>query len=105
LRVSGALTIVTTTLPRATVKAAYTATLLATGGVTPYTWTLAPGSYPLPPGLTLSPGGVISGIPTKYGLFNFTVKVTDSESVPQSATRSLSILVCTYYDHDECIDR
>jgi hypothetical protein len=102
LRVSAALSIVTTKLPQATVKRAYTATLAASGGVAPYTWSLIGA---LPPGLTLSPGGVISGVPTKFGLYNFTVKVTDSENPPQSATRPLSILVCTSYDaDDDCID-
>jgi hypothetical protein len=105
LSVTSTLAIRTTTLPRATVKLAYKATLTATGGVTPYTWSLAPGSGPLPSGLTVSPAGVISGTPKSFGLFKFTVQVTDSEAPSQSATQPLSVLVCTSYDKDECIDR
>jgi hypothetical protein len=101
---SSSLAITTMTLPRATVKLAYKATLAATGGVMPYTWSLAPGSGPLPPGLTLSTSGVISGTPKSFGFFKFTVRVTDSETPPQTATQPLSILVCTSYDKDECID-
>ncbi|HXX43640.1 MAG TPA: putative Ig domain-containing protein [Candidatus Acidoferrales bacterium] len=55
--------------------------LQATGGVTPYAWSLANGST-LPTGLSLSPAGVISGTPTVTGTFNFSVQVTDSEVPP-----------------------
>ncbi|MDT4912614.1 MAG: hypothetical protein QOC66_1742 [Pseudonocardiales bacterium] len=64
-------------LPHGTVGEAYSATLTATGGAYPtYVWSLAPGSS-LPPGLTLSAGGVISGTPTAAGSFPFTVSVND----------------------------
>ncbi|HEY3084666.1 MAG TPA: Ig domain-containing protein, partial [Candidatus Dormibacteraeota bacterium] len=51
-------------------------TLGATGGLPPYSWSLAGGS--LPPGLSLSAGGVLSGNNTTSGSFSFTVKVSDS---------------------------
>jgi hypothetical protein len=61
--------------------------LVATGGRTPYTWALATGSGPLPPGLTLnSTTGVISGKPTATGQFPFTVSVTDG--TPTAVTSS-----------------
>jgi hypothetical protein len=61
--------------------------LVATGGRTPYTWALATGSGPLPPGLTLnSTTGVISGKPTATGQFPFTVSVTDG--TPTTVTSS-----------------
>jgi len=45
----------------------------------PYTWSLAPGSPgSLPPGLTLSSGGLISGTPTQSGQSNFVIRITDS---------------------------
>jgi len=54
----------TTALPSAQVGAAYSATLTATGGTGPYSWSMAPGSGPLPSGLSLnSSTGVISGTP------------------------------------------
>ncbi len=70
---------------------AYTATLAATGGTSPYTWTLASGT--LPAGLTLSTGGVISGTPTASGTSSFTVRVTDSGSPAQTASISLTLTV------------
>ena len=67
------------TLPSGTVGQSYpTTTLNATGGATPYTWTVASGA--LPPGLSLSGSGAITGIPTTASPtpFAFTAKVTDS---------------------------
>jgi hypothetical protein len=57
---------------------AYSATLLATGGASPYTWSTASGI--LPPGLTLSSGGLINGTPTLPGTYTFNVAVSDSAS-------------------------
>ncbi len=88
-----ALTITTTSpLPSATVGVVYTTTLAATGGTSPYTWTLASGSS-LPAGLSLSSGGVISGTPTAAVASTFTVQVADSESTPATATAALSLTV------------
>jgi len=70
------LAITTTTLPGGSLGVAYTATLTATGGVAPYTWSLASGT--LPTGLTLSSAGVISGTPTAAGSATFTVQCSDS---------------------------
>ena len=42
-------------------------------------------------GLKLSQNGVISGTPTTFGAFNFTVKVTDANSA--TATLDLQIIV------------
>ena len=58
----------------------------ASGGTTPYIFTVSSGS--LPAGLALnSSSGAISGVPTTPGNnFNFTLKVTDSASTPQTAT-------------------
>ena len=57
-----------------TVGSTYSQTLTATGGAT-VTWALDSGS--LPDGLTLSPTGIIAGIPTAQGTFVFTVKATN----------------------------
>ena len=85
----GPLSIVTTSLAGATQNVAYSQTLSATGGTTPYTWSLASGA--LPAGLSLSNSGTISGTPTQSGVFSFTVQVQDSSS--HTATRSLTLNV------------
>ena len=87
-----ALSVTTATLPDGTAGTAYTSTTLdATGGVSPYTWSVPPGT--LPPGLALSSSGVISGTPSSPGTFSFTVTVTDAENPAATASRTLSILV------------
>jgi hypothetical protein len=90
---TGAATSITTTsLPNGIAGSPYAQVLAATGGTTPYTWSLVSGT--LPAGLTLTPGGAISGIPTTAGPSNFTVKATDSTSpTAQTATKSLSITI------------
>jgi hypothetical protein len=84
-----ALIITSETLPSGTVGRTYSATLAASGGVTPYTWSLTSGS--LPDGLTLSASGTISGTPTAAGSLNPTIQVLDGAQ--QKASRSFSIVV------------
>lgn len=84
----------TTTLPSNNSGTAYpSTTLVATGGVPTYTWSIAAGSRPFPPGLSLSSGGVISGTPTADGTFDFTLQVTDSVSDIATANLSIAITV------------
>jgi hypothetical protein len=83
------LTLTTTSLPPATVNTAYSGTLAASGGVTPYTWSLVFGT--LPSGVVLNSTGSISGTPTVTGTFNITVQVQDSAA--QTAQRALSLVV------------
>jgi large repetitive protein len=67
----------------------YSQTLAAAGGSGGYSWLLAAGS--LPSGLTLSPAGVVSGIPVGAGTASFQVRATDAGG--RSATANLSIPV------------
>ncbi len=86
------LAITTASLSGGTQGIPYSATVAASGGILPYTWSISGGS--LPTGLTLnSTTGVISGTPTATGTFSFTVGVADSSSPPQNSTRSLSIAI------------
>lgn len=84
-----AISITTTALNSTTNGLFYTQSISTTGGV-PTGWTITPGS--LPPGLTIDQAGVISGIPTSSGTFDFTVNVTDSVSGATSS-KQLSIQV------------
>ncbi|HEU4390781.1 MAG TPA: S-layer homology domain-containing protein [Blastocatellia bacterium] len=82
----------TSPLTNALVNTAYSQTLAASGGTTPYTWNLATGST-LPGGLSLSAGGVISGTSpvTSANVYNFTVEVRDSAS--RLGTKAFSLTV------------
>jgi len=84
--------ITTTSLPNGVVNAGYNATLQASGGAPPLTWSLAAGSA-LPTGLLLSSTGAITGTPTTAGTTNFTVQAADSSVPPQTTTKALSITV------------
>lgn len=60
------------------------------GGAPPYVFALVAGS--LPPGLTLSPSGGISGVPATPGHYAFVIKVTDSRDC--SRIRAYTIDAC-----------
>ncbi|HEV2385858.1 MAG TPA: putative Ig domain-containing protein, partial [Candidatus Acidoferrales bacterium] len=81
----------TTSLPSATSGQPYSATLQASGGTSPYSWSLAAGQ--LPAGLTLSATGQLSGTPASAGQSSFTVQVTDGSSLQQSASAALVLTV------------
>ncbi len=72
----------TSPLTEGRVQSTYQATLQATGGTTPYAWTVTAGN--LPTGLTLSSAGVLGGTPTTPATFQFTVQVADSGGLVQS---------------------
>ena len=63
-------------LRSATPGVLYSEQLVAVGGTTPYTWAVIGGAPP--PGITLSPTGVLGGTPTVGGVYTFTVRVTDA---------------------------
>ena len=68
-----------TTLPNATQFSSYNQPITATGGTAPYTFSVTSGA--LPAGLTLDPAtGALSGTPTVYGSFNFTIAASDTTS-------------------------
>ncbi|HEV2350977.1 MAG TPA: putative Ig domain-containing protein [Terriglobia bacterium] len=83
------LTISTTAVPSGAAATAYSATLAASGGTSPYSWSVSSGA--LPTGLTLSTGGVISGTPSASGSYSFTAQVNDSASHSASYTYSTSV--------------
>ncbi len=125
IRISGLLQITTTSLPQGTVGVPYSAGFSATGGVPPYNWfpcsgistfsmglgshvqarragvgpgrvrPAATGIGSLPPGVSLSCSGQLSGTPSVAGTYSFVESVSDSSSTdPQSAgPQTFTILV------------
>ena len=63
--------------------------LAATGGVTPYKWSLSSGA--LPAGMTFDAGGTVSGTPTATGSFTLGVTVTDVGGIKATASFALTI--------------
>ena len=79
-----------TTLPGGVVGAAYTQTFAATGGSSPYQWSVSTGTLPI--GLTLNAStGSLAGTPTAAGTFTFTIRVADAAA--RSATATFTIVV------------
>ena len=72
------------TLPNAALNVPYAYILQEQGGVGRLNWTLASGG--LPPGITLSSSGIISGTPTASGIYTFTATVTDGSNPQKSVT-------------------
>jgi hypothetical protein len=72
--------LVPTVLPTGQVGVQYSSFFSGGGGQPPYNFTLAPNSAGLPPGLVLSfdGSGLVAGTPSLDGIFDFTVRMTDS---------------------------
>ncbi len=84
-----ALIVEPSSLPSARVGESYNQTISAGNGVMPYTFTVASGL--LPPGLTLTNSGWLTGNFTTAGTFSFRVNVSDSSN--RKASKDYTILV------------
>jgi hypothetical protein len=73
--------VLTTSLPRGNVGVVYHAQLAALAGQAPYSWQLAPDSEELPPGLSLTSAGLISGKPETNGTSAVDFQLTDADSL------------------------
>lgn len=93
MEVDGTPTIDATALFPATQNALYGASVVALGGLGPYTWVVNSGT--LPAGIALgtltTQYGQVTGTPTATGTYSFQLKVTDSTSA--SATVDLVLVV------------
>lgn len=84
-------------VPEGQIGAAYSLLFdtAATGATLPLAYSLTNGN--LPPGLTLGGNGLLSGTPTDFGSFDFTVRVTDSSGTelggPFSSSRAYTLLI------------
>lgn len=78
-----------TTLANATSAAAYSATITASGGVAPYSFSLTSGALPI--GMSFNSAGVLSGTPTQSGTFSLTLEAKDAHD--QTGTQVYSLIV------------
>jgi hypothetical protein len=86
------LDIVTTGVPNGVANSSYPPTkFAATGTVGTPAWDLSGGG--LPPGMSLSNGGILGGTPTEAGAYGFTVRVTDQDTPPRSQESGFNLLV------------
>lgn len=83
------LTIKTKSLPAIELGKSFAQQLERNYGESPFTWAVITGT--LPHGLTLSPGGLLSGIPTELGSFSVTIRVAGANG--EIADRSFTIEV------------
>jgi hypothetical protein len=86
---------VSASLVSGTANIAYSSQMSATGGTSPYTWSIPTANgNALPAGLTLAATtGIISGTPTTSGTFSFTVAVTDNGNPAQTKLATTSMIV------------
>ncbi|HEY6943493.1 MAG TPA: putative Ig domain-containing protein [Candidatus Acidoferrum sp.] len=82
-------------LPDALANVAYKTALTTIGGIGPVTWSLTSGA--LPPGMTLSAAGVISGTSIPIGNYAFTIQAADSGAPQQKATASYTLAVASSF--------
>jgi len=90
----------TTNLPNGQYNNPYAPTVLsATGGTTPYTWSVSPGGV-LPSGMNLDQdSGTLSGTPGQAGVWTVPITVTDANSLSGNANLSLTIGLPVGYDY------
>ena len=83
----------TSPLPAGTVDAPYVGVqFTATGGTSPYTFSVAAGST-LPPGLSLTAAGDLTGTPGALGNYSFGISVTDNGTPPAVITNTYTLVV------------
>jgi hypothetical protein len=97
LTINPAVQVTTTTLSNGTNGAAYSQQLQASGGVpfggaSPYTWSWYADPDDLPPNLTLSTNGLLSGVPVTVGTFSFTIGANDALGANSERGFSLTIV-------------
>ncbi|MGA2978945.1 MAG: putative Ig domain-containing protein [Terriglobales bacterium] len=90
------LQITTGSLPQGQQGAIYSEVFAASGGTSPYSWSISAGT--VPPGTSMNANGDFGGTPTTTGTFNFTVMVTDATN--KTATGNFSVAVASGSGYD-----
>jgi hypothetical protein len=90
------LKITTGSLPQGQQGDTYSEVFTATGGTTPYNWSVSAGTPP--PGITMSTSGDFAGMPTATGTFNFTVMVSDATGKTATGNFGDTIIAGSNYD-------
>jgi hypothetical protein len=83
-------------LPQGQKGSSYNETFAATGGTTPYKWSVSAGNTP--PGITMNASGDFSGLPSTNGTFDFTVTVVDASN--KTATGNFSVAIVSGGNYD-----
>lgn len=94
-------------LPMGSTQASYAQNFGAAGGSSPYAWSVVGGS--IPPGLSFSSAGALSGTPQTQGTYNFTVQVmgSDGRSSPGYFSLGVSLpppVIRTLTDLQSCLN-
>jgi hypothetical protein len=94
------LAIITTTVPNGTVSTSYSAAIQASGGCTPYVWTIVSGS--LPAGVTAKPSSTttslnLTGTPKTAATYSFTEELKGCHG--HLATKSYKVVIQPTANH------
>jgi hypothetical protein len=87
-----ALSLLTTSLPAGSERTSYSFTMSASGGTSPYSWSVSSGSFPAGMSLNTSTGN-ISGTPSTAGTFTLTLKATDLSNPQQKASQQYTLTI------------
>jgi len=87
-----ALSVTTASLPGAVIGEPYSATLAATGGSAPYTWSGTAGS-----GLTVGSDGTVSGTPDSLAPISLSATVTDAAGAEAATTLTITVTEPSQY--------
>ena len=91
-----ALIITTGNLPQGQQGDTYSEVFAATGGSTPYSWSISAGTPPA--GIAMNASGNFAGMPSAAGTSNFTVTVTDAAAKTTTGIFSVAVIAGGNFD-------
>ncbi|MBD3386428.1 hypothetical protein GF407_16085 [candidate division KSB1 bacterium] len=94
VQIADELTLTTTSLADGRINTAYSRTITAAGGIMPYEWSILQGTLPAGLQTTTNDQSLqISGTPTEYGTFVFTLQVVDAGAQQQSVQQEYILTI------------